>query len=447
LNKQSISLLILIGILMVLELPRLKAAWRGKRRKNNLANSKKFRELKAKTEQDCPHCGQGEKQAEEEPPNTSHIPYKERKSKRGRKKQICTHGFCCWNPKCYYFMVTDERIHALIGYGGHGEQEYIRDLRCQECKKKISIRKGTMLYRLRILSDTIILALSLLVLGMDVSAVEELLRIRDSTLRTWLVRSGEQSRKLHERFFRNLNLGHIQLDELWANVEEKGQALWVWTVCDAKTKLIPVLQLGARTQDMAYSVVHELKRRLQEGCVPIFSSDGLQHYYYALTAHFGAWVKVEGEKKLVWLIETMFQYAQVIKQQRGYRLVGVEHRMVWGNAEEYRSRLKGDGMSGNINTAFVERANLTIRQSVSKLTRRTWGPAQYASELEDHLYWWLAYYHFVRAHESLRIKMAEPIQRKGGQRPRLYEKATPAMAAGLVNRRWSVRELISYPLP
>jgi len=46
-------------------------------------------------------------------------------------------------------------------------------------------------------------------------------------LRTWLMRSGAQSRKLHEHFFRNLSLGHIQLDELWANVKEKGQALWV----------------------------------------------------------------------------------------------------------------------------------------------------------------------------------------------------------------------------
>jgi len=174
--------------------------------------------------------------------------------------------------------------------------------------------------------------------------------------------------------------------------------------------------------------------------------NGLKHYFYGLTAHFGEWVVVEGEKKMVWLIVSLFQYAQVIKQQRRFRLVGVEHRLLWGNAEEYRSRLKANGLSGNINTSFVERANLTIRQSVSKLTRRTWGPAQYTTELEDHLYWWLAYYHFARAHESLEIKMEEPIQRKGNQRPRLYKKVTPAMAAGLTSRRWSVKELISYPL-
>jgi hypothetical protein len=84
------------------------------------------------------------------------------------------------------------------------------------------------------------------------------------------------------------------------------------------------------------------------------------------------------KKKLVWLIVTLFhaKRAQVFKQQRGFRMVRVEHRMLWGNAEEYRSRLKANGLSGNINTSFVERANLTIRQSVSKLTRRTLGPAK-----------------------------------------------------------------------
>lgn len=64
------------------------------------------------------------------------------------------------------------------------------------------------------------------------------------------------------------------------------QDMWLWVAHDAKTKLIPVLQVGGRSQDMAFSVVHELKRRLSAGCVPVFSTDGLKHYYYALTAHF-----------------------------------------------------------------------------------------------------------------------------------------------------------------
>jgi hypothetical protein len=84
-----------------------------------------------------------------------------------------------------------------------------------------------------------------------------------------------------------------------------------------------------------------------------------------------------------------FLYAQVIKYQRKYRLVDVEERQIWGLPEDYRRLLKAGGLSGNINTSFVERINLTIRQSVSKLTQRTWGRAQYTTELSEHLYWWL----------------------------------------------------------
>jgi hypothetical protein len=73
----------------------------------------------------------------------------------------------------------------------------------------------------------------------------------------------------------------------------------------------------------------------------------------------------------VWGILASFLYAQVIKHQKQYRLVNVEQRMMWGEAGEYRPRLKAAGMSGNINTSFVERINLTIHRCVSKLARRS----------------------------------------------------------------------------
>jgi IS1 family transposase len=265
-----------------------------------------------------------------------------------------------------------------------------------------------ILYCLKTHSKTICLVLNLLALGVDISALEEALAIRESTLRTWLVRSGVQGRKLHERFFIGLELVHVQLDELWAKVKQAKQDIWVGVACEAKTKIIPVIQLGPHTQDMAYSVVHELKTKMKAGYVPVFSSDGLQHYFYALTAHFGEWVSADGELKPVWMVLPDFFYAQVVKQRKRFRLVDVVYRHIWGLPIEYRSRLKAEGLSGNINTSFVERINLTLRQGVSKLTRRTWGTAQFSSELSEHIYWWLAYYHFSRFHESLRIKLEVP---------------------------------------
>lgn len=67
---------------------------------------------------------------------------------------------------------------------------------------------------------------------------------------------------------------------------------------------------------MAYSVVHELKDRLVTGCVPVFSTDGLKHYYYALTAYFGKREAADG-KKPGWALLGEFVYGQVIKHHAG----------------------------------------------------------------------------------------------------------------------------------
>jgi transposase InsO family protein len=96
---------------------------------------------------------------------------------------------------------------------------------------------------------------------------------------------------------------------------------------------------------------------------------------------------------------------------------GSEQRIVWGEEKQYQERLKKAGLSGRINTAFVERINLTIRQCVSKLTRRTWGPAKFTPELMEHLEWWRAYYHFVRYHESLEEELAQPFKEKENNSP------------------------------
>ena len=178
-------------------------------------------------------------------------------------------------------------------------------------------------------------------------------------------------------------------------IRNSQQDVWVWAVYDATTKLMPVIKLGGRTQSMAYAMVHQLKTRLHPGHVPVFSSDGLKHYFYALTAHFDEWVPVKGK------LLPEFIYGQVLKCRKRKRIIEIQQRLLWGLPKEYRSRLKAAGLTGRINTSFVERANLTIRQSVSKLTRRTWASAQYSSELFEHIYWWLDYYHFSRYQSAL----------------------------------------------
>jgi len=401
--------------------------------------------LRPKSERDCRFCRE-EKGKRTDAKQEMPISWQLRKGRGGRKKEIPTEGYFCPNKSCEYYGITEEEIHALVGYGVHGAKEVIQDFKCQACKKKFTARKNTILYRLKSHSALIEKILWLLALGVDASALEEVFGVREITIRTWLCRSGMQGKKLHERFMAELELVHVQLDELWANVKDSSQDMWVWIASDVKTKLIPVMQVGGRSQETAFSVVHELKGRLADRCVPVFSTDGLKHYFYALTAHFGKWETGDG-KKPVWVLLGEFVYGQVIKHQRRRRTMEVERRVLWGEEKQYQERLKKAGLSGRINTAFVERVNLTIRQCVSKLTRRTWGPAKFTPELMEHLEWWRAYYHFVRYHESLEEALIQPVKRKGKQQPRKHRKRTPAMLAGLTDRRWTVKELLHYPLP
>ena len=197
---------------------------------------------------------------------------------------------------------------------------------------------------------------------------------------------------------------------------------------------------------MAMGVVHALVGTMRPDCLPIFTTDGLKLYFYGLTAHFGQWGKSDAGCKPAWQVAADLIYAQVKKIVRRRRLVRVEHTMLLGEQQNLKDRLLSLGFSGRINTAFVERLNLTIRQGVSLLVRRTWGKAKHSPELKLHLLWWRGYYHFARYHASLRVEFAQPTHRKGKQISIRYRSRTPAMAAGLAARRWSVIELISYPL-
>src|SRR5579859_892444 len=109
--------------------------------------------------------------------------------------------------------------------------------------------------------------------------------------------------------------------------------------------------------------------------------------------------------------------------------------------------LQGMGLSGRLNTAFIERVNLTVRHGVAALARRTWATAQQSPHLLAHLEWWRAYYHFVRPHASLRVAFMQPRERGGNLAAQRYRQRTPAMAAGRTDRRWTAREVLCYPLP
>jgi transposase-like protein len=110
---------------------------------------------------------------------------------------------------------------------------------------------------------------------------------RHATITTWQTRAGMHSATLHDRTFRHLHLPHREFDELRTRLRGRAHTLWLWVAVDPLSKIMVVLRLGPRTQDAAHRVVHDLSGRLAPGCIPVCTSDGLNHSFYALTAHFG----------------------------------------------------------------------------------------------------------------------------------------------------------------
>src|SRR2546421_1505580 len=184
-------------------------------------------------------------------------------------------------------------------------------------------RRDTPLYRLKTPSQQVAMVLTALAEGLDPSAAERVFGYRQTTITTWLTRAGQHAQTLHERYFRHLWLPHLQLDELRTRLRNAKQILWLWLAIDPLTKLLPVLELGPRTQTMAHRLIHALHQRLAPGCIPLFTSDGLNLYFYALTAHFGEWFQVlrRGRKVLRWQVAAELIYGQVKKIHRGRKLV------------------------------------------------------------------------------------------------------------------------------
>jgi transposase-like protein/IS1 family transposase len=404
--------------------------------------------LKPHTPDDCPACRHASPASSSAEPAPVR-PWSEVKSRRGAPKRIPTEGFACPNRQCEYFGNTDAQFHALVGDGKHGRAEPIQTYRCQACHTTFSARRDTPMYRLKTPSHQVALVLSALAEGLDPSAASRVFGFGHATITRWLTRAGEHAQALHERFFCQLWLPHVQLDELRTRLRSHTQVQWLWLAIDPRTKLLPVLYLGPRTQHAAHRVIHSLRQVLAPGCIPLFTSDGLNLYFYALTAHFGQWLQVgqRGRNVRRWQVEPRLIYGQVKKSYRRRKLVRVTHVMRLGTEEALQVALQRLGFSGRVNTAFIERVNLTIRHGVAALARRTWATAQQTPQLFASLEWWRAYYHFVRPHASLRVALRQPRERGGNRLAQRYRQRTPAMAAGRTKRRWTAREVLSCPLP
>ncbi len=253
-----------------------------------------------------------------------------------------------------------------------------------------------------------------LVEGNSIRSVERMTGIHRDTIMRLGFEAGKGCHKLAHEKMRNLSCERVQCDEIWSYVRKKQAQLkpgesvragdfWTFVALDPDTKLVPTYFTGKRTAENAYAFMSDLRARLTNRVQ--ISTDGLVSYIRAVEDAFGGDV----------------DYGQVVKfydaepigpgRYSPPKVSGQEKTVISGNPDER-----------HISTSLVERQNLNMRMSMRRMTRLTNGFSKKPEHLKAAVALHFAHYNFVRIHKSLRV--------------------TPAMAAGVENRLWSLQELV-----
>jgi hypothetical protein len=382
---------------------------------------------------------------------------------RGRRRQVDTSTHCCPNPDCAY--------RGWVGWGnlranGHPNGGPWRQLLCVVCRHYFLETLGTIFHGKRASVELIVRVIACLAEGVGIRGTARVFEVDPNTVLQWLVEAAEQLRAFSQHFLHDVRVRQVQLDELFALLSAvkdgtvgEAEAIerlerspqWVWVAMDPESKLLLALDAGARTLAMAQRVVHHVAQVLAPDCAPLLLTAGFREYMTALLTHSGYWVQpprrqVTGRApKPRWLPLPQLLYAQVIKTVRRRRLVRVRHRVVFGTLEAVNAVLAPLGCQ--INTAFIERLNLTIRQHVAAVGRRVSTLCKSEEGLRQQLALYQTYYNFCLPHASLRQALPQPEPTKGTGSAKLWQPCTPAMAAGLTDHVWTLREVLLFRVP
>lgn len=180
----------------------------------------------------------------------------------------------------------------------------------------------------------------------------------------------------------------------------------------------------------------------------MFTSDKLPAYVAALSANYSTAEPAplkrgpgRPRKEPKRILDPELCYAQVDKRREGGRVVEVQRRIIFGSAQDIARILKTDQCGEQINTAYIERDNLTSRQTNGRLVRKTLSHSKTEYGLRQQIALEDAVYNFVRPHSALRLKLPTP-----AAHGRKWEPRTPALAAGITDHIWTLEELLSYRL-
>ena len=136
--------------------------------------------------------------------------------------------------------------------------------------------------------------------------------------------------------------------------------------------------LGCRSYRNTKAVINDVILRGRLVGVPLIATDGFDYFAGVIVRLFGP----------------ACIYGQVLKTRRNNRVVRVERRVKIGTASRLQHALLASEDSGTLNTSFVERLNLTIRQASAYLRRRSLCHARGADQLRGHVELLRCYYNF-----------------------------------------------------
>jgi len=301
----------------------------------------------------------------------------------------------------------------IVGHGWFMTKSGRRQrYRCKVCGGTTSTNTRTAYSGLRCTRSEFDLVASLRVEGLSVSATARVTGRSRNTITRWLERASGAAERFNRKNLRDFEIVELRADELFTFIGNKSRAIWLFAIIEVSSRLWAGSRLGRRSYRNTKAVFNDILLRGRLVGLPLIATHGFQYYFTVI----------------VRLMGPACVYGQVLKTRRNNRVVRVERRVKIGTASRLRDALLESEDSETLNTSFVERLNLTIRQGSAYLRRRSTFHARCEAQLHGHVELLRCHYNFVRPHGALKF----------GQETR-----TPAMQAGVVSRPLTWRNIFT----
>ena len=308
--------------------------------------------------------------------------------------------------------------------------------RCRTCKRTFAATTNTPLYRLHHPAATLTLVLTLLLHGCPIAAIVAAFGVDERTVRAWLHKAGAHAALLHDqlRGAAGVEAHQVQADAI--RVRVRGGVVWAAVALAVDSRFWLATAVARRRDGL---LVHLLLRRARAALARravLLAVDGFGAYVSAVRALVRRPERTgrPGRPRLVWPVGCAL--AQVVKAGL-HRGEGIVRRVVVGAAATVEAALAASRGGTTITTAYSERLNATLRDHVAPLVRRRRTPAQGAAVIEDGLPLLRLAYNWCWAHESRRLRAIGTGHR--------YLERTPARAAGLADRPYTLGEVLRLP--